>query len=860
MSAKYKDFLNKSLDDVISSRFARYSKYIIQQRALPDARDGLKPVQRRILYSMWELNLKNDKPFKKSARVVGDVIGKYHPHGDSSIYEAMIRMGQEWKMNIPLIEIHGNKGSIDDDPAAAMRYTEARLANISTLLLESLSKNTVEFVPNFDDTEVEPVILPSLIPNLLLNGAKGIASGFATEIPPHNLGEILDAAIAKINNSAIEIRKLFKIIKGPDFPTGGVIYGKTGIYDAFEKGQGKIVLVSKYKIIDNLDRKAIEIFEIPFGVVKSKLVKDIDEICIDKKINGIKEVIDQSDRNGISILIELTKDAKITSVLNYLLKKTEMQIYYSYNSVAIEKNAPKLMSLNDMLTSYISHIKEFKTRELTYNFQVNQKRLEIVNALIKVSEITDEVIKIIRNSDNSKKGVIEALIKEFNFNENQATAIAEMQLYRLSRIDQIAYAKEQNDLEIKIKEIDLLLNNENEFNKFLVKNLLKIKEKYATPRKTEILDEELKIELKTEELIKKEDFYLAISKEGYIKKLTIKTFETNKIENYVLKEKDSLIFLSKVNSLNKLLIFTNTGKYIFLPLHKIEENKWKDFGSHINDYVLLKSNEKIIKVFAVENFENKNFLVLITAKGIGKKVALKDFEVSRFNKTIQAIKFKNSLDYLVDVKMSDNFKDVVIISSEMKVVKYSELEIPTYNTNSSGVSLINLPKNEKVQAFCLTEENENIFFYTLDGYFKKVSSKLIPYTSKKVQGKQIFNLKQKQNTELINMISSSEKDLEFYVFYEQNKIAALNTSNLTTTSLNNNFSYKMPNTNIHYVSSFADNLITSLINKNNLNDDKLFEFTEKEKKEKEQKRILSAEEKLKKLEDLDIESILKKFN
>ncbi|WP_084273839.1 DNA topoisomerase IV subunit A [[Mycoplasma] collis] len=859
---KYKDFLNKSLNDVISSRFARYSKYVIQQRALPDARDGLKPVQRRILYSMWELNLKHDKPFKKSARVVGDVIGKYHPHGDSSIYEAMIRMGQEWKMNSPLIEIHGNKGSIDDDPAAAMRYTEARLSPISSLLLESLNKNTVDFIPNFDDTETEPVILPSLIPNLLLNGSKGIASGFATEIPPHNLGEIIDAAIEKIKNPFIEIRKLFKIIKGPDFPTGAIIYDTNGIYDAFETGQGRVTLVSKYNIIDKNDRKAIEITEIPYGVIKSKLVKEIDEICIDKMIDGIKEVIDQSDRNGVSILIELEKDAKINSILNYLLKKTEMQIYYSYNSVAIENNSPKLMSLNDMLNSYIKHIKDFKTKELKYQLKLDQKRYEIVNALIKVADITDEVIKIIRNSDNSKKGVTEALIKHFNFSENQALAIAEMQLYRLSKIDQQLYIKEKNDLDIKIKESEKLLNNEQDFNNFLIQKLLEIKNKFATPRKTQIINQEFKIEMKVDELIKKEDFYLGISKDGYIKKISLKSFNSNKVESYLLKENDALIFLAKVNSLNKLLLFTQEGKYIYLPLYKIEENKWKDFGHHINDFVLLKSNEKIIKAIVVDDFDLKKYLVFVTANGIGKKVLLKNFEVSRFNKPMQAIKLKNSLDYLVDVKVSDNYKNIIILSSEFKVVKYSELEIPVYNTSASGVSLINLPKNEKVLSFELTEDNETIYFYSNNAYFKKLKSSLISYTNKNNQGKQIFNLNKNIDLPNINIFSTIEKDFKFYLFNKDNKILFLNSIDINSNFNSKNFDFKYLKEEIFYTNHLENNIITSSIedSQNDPLKSKPFEFKTKNNTIKEKTRMENLEEKLKKVDELDLDSILKKFN
>ena len=421
--------IQENLDNIMADRFSRYSKYIIQQRALPDARDGLKPVQRRILYSMSELGLDFTKPFKKSARVVGDVIGKYHPHGDSSIYEAMVRMAQDWKMGYTLLEMHGNVGSIDDDPAAAMRYTEVRLSEIANYVIGDLKKNTVKFAPNFDDSEKEPTVMPSLIPNLLVNGAKGIASGYATEMPPHNLGEVLDAAIAKIKNPDIQLSKLYKYVKGPDFPTGGVVYGQQGIYQAFERGHGRITLVSRYKTYEDSKNKYIEITEIPYGVIKSKLVHDIDLIIAGGEVAGLLEIKDQSDRNGVSILITLDKKANEEVILNYLLSKTEMQIYYSYNNVVILNNTPKVLGLAQLLDAYLKHLRDVKTKTLEFDLVKYQTRLEIVLGFLKVAEITDEVIKVIRQSENGKAGVIQNLMNHFGFTQNQATAIAELRLY-----------------------------------------------------------------------------------------------------------------------------------------------------------------------------------------------------------------------------------------------------------------------------------------------------------------------------------------------------------------------------------------------------------------------------------------------
>ncbi|MGZ9413752.1 DNA topoisomerase IV subunit A [Mycoplasma sp. Z386] len=884
------NFLAKSLDAILSDRFGRYSKYIIQQRALPDARDGLKPVQRRILYSMWELGLKSDKPFKKSARVVGDVIGKYHPHGDSSIYEAMVRMAQEWKMNVPLVEMHGNKGSIDDDPAAAMRYTETRLSLITNLMLESINKNTVSFAPNFDDSEKEPTVLPSLIPNLLINGAKGIASGFATEIPPHNLGEILDAAIAKIKNPNIELRKLSSIVQGPDFPTGGIIYGKKGILEAFERGQGRIVLVSKYRLSEEINKKHIEIYEIPFGVVKSKLIKDIDEIRIDKKINGIKEVRDQSDRNGISIIIEIDNDTKVESVLNYLLLKTEMQVYYSYNSIAIENNAPKLMSLNNMLNAYLNHVKTYKTKELTFDLEKDKRKLEITLALIKVGDITEEVIRIIRNSDNSKKGVIEALMKNFSFSELQATAIAEMRLYRLSRIDQQLYIDEKNMLEERIKKTLNLLNNQNSFDQFLISLFKEIKKEFATKRKTKIYDEEFKVEINKEELIKQENFYVGVSKDGYVKKITVKTFDSNELSTYLLKDKDPLLFLDKVESIDKLLIFTNLGNYIYLPIHKIDESKWKDFGIHLNTFVSLKSNEKIVSIILVKDFEVNNYITLITSQGIGKRVLVKDFEVSRFNKTISAIKIKQSDDYLVAAKISDNYKDIIIISSEGKAVKYSEIDIPVYNTNSSGVKLISLPKDSLVSSFSLVDEDDDILLFTKKAQYKKLNAAKIPFSNKTTQGKMIFAQNKISKLEVIDSIVLENKT-KISVFDLDNNISDFDFSSLNYSNLDEGFS-NSKNKNAFYVSKINAYIIENNLkkeenievkNENKISENKQKTFIKEEKiakKEKEinsqktnssvikqevkkeiteEERIKRAEEKLKKLEELNIDELMKKF-
>ncbi|UVD81475.1 DNA topoisomerase IV subunit A [Mycoplasma iguanae] len=850
-------FLLKSLDNIMADRFGRYSKYIIQQRALPDARDGLKPVQRRILYSMWESGFKADKKFNKSAKIVGDVMGKYHPHGDSSIYEALVRLSQEWKTNVPLVEMHGNNGSIDDDPAAAMRYTETRLEKITALMLEGVEKNIVPFAPNFDDSEKEPTVLPALIPNLLMNGTKGIASGFATEIPPHNLGEILDAAIAKIKNPTISLPKLMTYIKGPDFPTGGTIYGGRGIYEAFEEGQGRISLVSKYQIKTDKNKKYIEITEIPYGVIKAKLVHDIDEIRFEKKISGIKDVIDQTSREGISIVIELENEANAEAVANYLLQKTEMQIYYSYNAIAIENYAPKLMNLHNLLDAYLNHLKDIKTKELKYDQEKFQNKLEIVQGFIKVASITEQVIKVIQESDNSKKGVVQALIENFNFTENQANAIAELKLYRLSKVDQSIYQQELQDLEAKIAFNKKLLNSEDEFNAFLIDLLQNIKKQFATPRKSVIVDEELKINVNTESLIKNEEIYLGISEKGYIKRFSIKVFDSNDLQNYKLKETDKLIYLQKISTIDKLLIFNSSGTYVFLPVHKILESKWKDLGIHINNFAAINANAKIVSIINVNSFETNAYLSLVTKKGIAKRVLIKDFETNRISKAISSIKFKQPDDELIGVKISNGLEDIIIVNNDGKAVRFSENDLPIYNTNSSGIKAISLYDNSYVVGFVLANNEDKILIGTENAKFKKMHVNNILYSARANQGKNIFiqQKNQKMQISFIEKISNSELDIWCFLQegIEQYPVKELNYAKIDEGFSKSKVEYSIStklniiqriDTKDSYWKSFNREKIDEIVNKNHQLINDTFD---------------QLEEKLQKVDELDINYLLKKI-
>ena len=847
---------HQSLDYIMSDRFARYSKYIIQQRALPDIRDGLKPVQRRILFSMAELGLQHHKSFKKSARIVGDVIGKYHPHGDSSIYEALVRMGQDWKMNMPLVEMHGNKGSIDDDPAAAMRYTETKLEKITNLMLDELDKNTVPYAPNFDDTEKEPVVLPSYLPNLLVNGARGIASGFATEIPPHNLLEILEGAISMIRNPEITLNSLLKHIKGPDFPTGGIVYGIKGIEQSFERGQGRITICSKYEIINDKKETWINITEIPYGVVKSKLVRQIDELRFSGKISGIKEVRDETDRNGISIAIFLEKDVNAEMIMNYLLQKTDIKVYYSYNMISIKENAPKVLGIKKMLEAYISHIKDIKRKAVKFDHEKYIKRLEIVDGLIRVSEIPDEVIKVIRDSSDSKKGVVLNLINKLNFTEIQAIAIAELRLYRLNKTDVSIYLKDKEDLSEKILFCKTVLENEKEFDSYLISILKQIKKDFGIPRRTLINENELEISLNKEEFIKPEPTYVSLSKDGYLKRFSSRVYESNELQTFGIKDNDYLLYLHQSNTINKLLVFSNRGNYIIVPIHKIIEGKWKDAGQYISDFASFETDEKIIGFIDVENFETKGYLVFVTKQGIGKKVLLKDFDVSRISKPIKAIGFKKPQDELVGIKLSNGMEDILITTNNSCTIKFSENSIPIFGLRPAGNTLIKLDKNT-VTSFVIANSQDKILLMNDKNKIKQINFSKFAYSTRASKGGKIITLISSKPTIITSITKANDSTfvirnsngimIEKYKVDNKTQVLDSNFTKISKDILNISIQSDLStNTeegyfNVVHTTESSDETISSSEQK--IND--VFRKTN---------------DKIKEIDEINIDEILKKFN
>ena len=697
------DIQELNLEDVMGDRFGRYSKYIIQDRALPDIRDGLKPVQRRILYAMFVEGNTSEKQFRKSAKTVGNVIGNYHPHGDSSVYEAMVRLSQDWKLRDVLVEMHGNNGSMDGDPAAAMRYTEARLSKISEELLRDLDKKTVDFVLNFDDTEEEPTVLPARFPNLLVNGATGISAGYATEIPTHNLGEVIDATIHTIDHPKATVKELMQFVKGPDFPTGAIIQGIDELEQAYETGKGKVVVRSKTSIEAIKGGKSqIVVTEIPYEVNKALLVKKIDEIRLNKKIEGIAEVRDESDRTGLQIVIELKKEANAEGILNYLLKNTELQINYNFNMVAIDARRPMQVGLKKILDSYIAHQKEVITKRTQFDLNKAQDRLHIVDGLMKALSILDEVIALIRNS-NDKKDAKEKLVETYDFTMIQAEAIVSLQLYRLTNTDITILQEEKLDLNERVATLTSILKSEKTLLQVMKQELRELKKKYATLRLTEIQAEIKEIKIETEILIPEEEVYVVATKQGYYKRVSPRSFASSAPEENGLREGDEVLLVQKVSTLDSLVLFTSKGNYLHLPVHEIPEAKWKDVGHHLSQSISLATNEIILAGMVKEKDSNDAYqdwtVVFFTKEGLVKQTALNEFNTYRGYKTrtSNAIKLKTATDEVVAIELVPNQEQEIFIVTHCGFgLRYELSEVPVVGTVASGVKAINLRKDDFV--------------------------------------------------------------------------------------------------------------------------------------------------------------------
>lgn len=723
----------------MGERFGRYSKYIIQDRALPDIRDGLKPVQRRILYSMNKDGNTFDKSYRKSAKSVGNIMGNFHPHGDFSIYDAMVRMSQDWKNREILVEMHGNNGSMDGDPPAAMRYTEARLSEIAGYLLQDIEKKTVPFAWNFDDTEKEPTVLPAAFPNLLVNGSTGISAGYATDIPPHNLAEVIDATVYMIDHPTAKVEKLMEFLPGPDFPTGAIIQGRDEIKKAYETGKGRVVVRSKTEI-EKLKggKEQIVITEIPYEINKANLVKKIDEVRVNNKVAGIAEVRDESDRDGLRIAIELKKDANTELVLNYLFKYTDLQINYNFNMVAIDNFTPRQVGIVPILSSYIAHRREVILARSRFDKEKAEKRLHIVEGLIRVISILDEVIALIRASEN-KADAKENLKVSYDFTEEQAEAIVTLQLYRLTNTDVVVLQEEEAELRGKIAMLAAIIGDERTMYNLMKKELREVKRQFATPRLSSLEDTAKVIEIDTASLIAEEDTYVSVTKAGYIKRTSPRSFSASTLEEIGKRDDDRLLFIQSVKTTQHLLIFTTLGNVIYRPVHELADIRWKDIGEHLSQTITnFETNEEVLYVEVVDQFDDATTYFAATRLGQIKRVERKEFSPWRTyrSKSVKYAKLKDDSDQIVAVAPI-KLDDVLLISKNGYALRFNIEEVPVVGAKAAGVKAMNLKADDELQSAFICNTS-SFYLLTQRGSLKRVSTEEIPATSRAKRGLQVL--------------------------------------------------------------------------------------------------------------------------
>lgn len=757
-----------SLEEIMSLRFAAYAKEIIQDRAIPDVRDGLKPVQRRILYAMYKAGNTSDKGYIKCAATVGDVLGKFHPHGDSSVYDAMVRMSQWWKQSAILVDIHGNNGSMDGDPPAAYRYTESRLAKISNELLKDLDKNTVAWAPNFDDRFLEPTVLPAKFPNLLVNGTNGISAGYATNIPPHNLGEIIDATIKRIDSPNCYLDTILEIVKGPDFPTGGIAFGKEGIIDAFKTGRGKVIVQAKYEFVKEKGKEQIIITEIPFEVNKQATVAKIESLRIDKKIEGISEVRDETDRSGIRIAIDLKSNANKEVIMKYLFKNTDLQISYNYNSVAIVNRTPKTLGILEIIDAYIAHQKEVITKRTEFDLSYYTKNYNIATGLIKAISILDEVIALIRASKNKSDAKIN-LVNKYGFTEEQAEAIVTLQLYKLTNTDIVVLKEECEKLKNLIEECNEILHDENKLKNLMKSELREVKKNYAVPRKTEIRDEIVDIKLDAKEMIPDEKCVIVVTNDGYVKRVSQKSFSSS-TEETTLKPGDYVTNKFMASTRDSLLLFTNLGNYLYVPIHILPEVKYKDLGKHISNTIMIKEQERIVASLILK--DKSKTLTLFTKNGLTKQVLLKDFEVTRYSKPMMAIKLKDD-DELINADTSSD--EVLFVTNNGLYLRFNTNEIPVVGTKASGVKGINLKDDYVIYASPIKRE-EYLNIYTNYKTIKRVKVNELISISRAKKGNMLFKKAKTKDYKINFAYLTVTKDTNIY--RTDNEIHELKTSEI----------------------------------------------------------------------------------
>ncbi len=795
--------LEEVIEDLVGERFGRYSKYIIQERALPDARDGLKPVQRRILYGMYKEGNLHNKPYLKSAKTVGIVMGNYHPHGDSSIYDAMVRLSQPWKMNHLLVDMHGNNGSVDDDPAAAMRYTEARLSKLATSMLTDLDKDTVYFAPNFDDSELEPTVLPAPFPNLLVNGATGIASGYATNIPPHNLSEVINATIYRLNNPLCTLDELMEYVKGPDFPSGGIVQGLSGINDAFKNGKGRVVIRAKTEIETFSNMHQIIIDELPFEVNKSNLVKKIDELRLNKDLDTIMAVRDESDRNGLRVVVDVKKDSDPEITLNYLLKHTDLQIYYNYNMVAIVNKRPEQMGLSQMIDAYIAHREEVVINRLTFIRDRLNARIHILEGLIKAVSVMDEIISIIRRSKNkgeSKAAIIEA----FGFSEAQAEAIVMLQLYRLSSTDVNVLQEEYKKLTMELNEITMTLSSPALLTQLIIKELNELNTEFGNDRKSEIQDEVEEIELDKTDLITNEAVKIAISKQGYLKRVSLRSFNMSESDLPGLKDNDELIGSLEVEILETLLVFLSDGSYVYLPIYEIGEYRWNDLGSHISSYVKGTQGCSVVGAVVVSDFASAAWITTVTKFGKIKKTKIDQYEAVRYSSTISNMNVKD--DEVISAFVTYEEDTIFMQTKDGFYMHYDNREVGNTNLRTQGIIAMSLGKEDEiVSALSLNAEDQYLTIINDNSGLKRVKTSDLKLFNRNTKGERVFK-QTPSNPQHVKTVRKLEVD-NHLVLVEAGVSKTIPIVDITIMGLDQSFSRPMDVKKHWYIISSIERLL-----------------------------------------------------
>ncbi len=777
-------YVPQLLEDIMGNGFGRYAKYIIQERALPDARDGLKPVQRRILYAMYHDGNTWDHPYRKSAKTVGLVIGNYHPHGDTSVYDAMVRMSQDWKVRLPLIDMHGNNGSIDDDPAAAMRYTEVRLAKVTQIMEDDLDKDTVEMTPNFDDTENEPTVLPVPFPVMLVNGATGIAAGYATNMPPHNLSEVIDATIYRIQNETCTLSEIMDIMPGPDFPTGGIVQGEKGIREAFETGKGRIVVRSKCEIVEEKTCNQIVVTEIPYEVIKGQLVKKMDEIRLAKDVDGIMDVRDESDRNGMRIVVDVRKDVNAQMVLNYFYKNTDLQIYYSYNNIAIIDKRPVQVGLLGLLDAFIAFRKEVVLRRAHYELAKMEARCHIIEGLMKAVSILDEVIQIIRSSKDkadSKKN----LMKAFGFDEPQAEAIVSLRLYRLSNTDIVQLREEFAQLINRIEDTKAIIENENVLKSVITKELRNVKKEYGQERRTKIEDEISDIVIDKSSMIANERVMVTVSRDSYVKRVSLRSYNASNGTETGCKEGDRIIGSIECDTVDTILLFTKKGNYAYLPIWQIEEAKWKDIGMHLNKVIRIDGDDKIVSAILIKSFDTYASIVTVSSLGFIKKSYVSEFKIERNNKVVPAMNIAKTGELLNAFCVYEN-DEVSILSRDGFNYRFPIDQIPSTGVKSKGVKAMNFAKGDHLVSSCVINKHTNtLLFVCENGAMKRIKLEDISQVNRPAKGTLICKkLKTKPN--VLQLVTGVQVGQE--VIFKDSEVKKIRVSDIPLKNKDTGFS------------------------------------------------------------------------